>query len=138
MDNINDLIEQYRTIDELKEFAEAQYQTIIDLSKKIRVLEEKNKSLEQTLIQTGQNLPDLGKSNLVVESDEEAICKVQISRLRDRMLGQDLTYEEAKKLQIYTELLLKIQNRPKTIEVHTKGLNDTQLISMLTDEPTEQ
>ena len=119
---------------ELQKFAEAQFNTIQDIAKELEVAQNKNKHLELML----KSYVSGNGVEQIIQTDEEIICKMEINRLREKILESVLSYEESKKLQIYVELLLKIQNKPKTIEIKTKNMKDKELLALLGDDVTNE
>lgn len=128
MSDVTPLIPSKSDIDELQKFAEVQFVTIKNLTEEITSLKNERDHLKQLLlasVSSGDN------SNNIVITDEEAVCKLELSKLRDASVGRPLSFEEAKKFQIYTELLIKIQNKPRTIEVKAKHFKDDELLALL-------
>jgi len=127
MKTIDDLSSEYA---ELKEYSTAQFQVISDLNKKIQKLEEENAHLKVLL---EQNTQSVGSPIELLSTDEETACKVQIKMLRDVSLKRELTLEEARKLEIYTKLLLQIKNTPKKKQDEAKTLDSDALLALVED-----
>lgn len=107
--NFDNMISEYKDYSELKIFSEGQFRVITDLSKKIQKLEEENKSLKLIV---EKSLPeDINHSqaeSVFGSSDPEIIARTQLALIkRTSLSGEELTIEEAKKAQIYTDILLK-------------------------------
>lgn len=127
----DNMVKDFKDYAELHLFAQSQHKTITELSKKITKLEEENKHLK-SLLETTTDIVSKPKIIDLSEPDEESIARMQLKRLNETSLTRELSYEEAKKVDIYTKLLLSInQNKPKTIEVSAKALSNDDLIKML-------
>lgn len=115
---------------ELKAYSDAQARTLIEVSKKIKKLEDENKELKKQLMNSVPLLKaDETKPNFAT-TDEETICRQQIFGLRQISMERELTLEETKKLDIYTKILISLENKPKTIEVKSKGLSNEELMAL--------
>jgi ribosomal protein S15P/S13E len=145
--SVDSLVAQYSQPEQLKMLAEAQMSTITNLSKRIQSLEEENRKLKKDLSDNKKVLiPDnslitLNSSNSgtqIAIEDEEQIAIMQIHRLRDMSLERDLTFEEAKKLDIYYKILSSIRNKPKVIEVKAKNFTDAELLSLVNSSSSEE
>lgn len=113
---------------ELQKANDDQFKNIIDLKKKIKLLEEENKSLIKNKTLTTQNInTDLGISN------EEIICRTQIAILKSRSLAQELTFEESKKLQIFVDVLdtLAKKEKPEDDSVKFEKLSNDEILQAL-------
>lgn len=93
---------------DLKEESTAQFSVIVDLQKKIKKLEDDKKHLELLLEGTVPDLSCKIDNNLGIKN-ERLICETQIFLLKKKAVsGIELTLEEARKLQIYVDVLEKI------------------------------
>lgn len=114
-DNFDEMISEYKTTLELRTFSESQHRVITDLSKKIQKLEEENKSLKSLV----DKITPIDQASQVLESnfgssDPEIIARTQLALLkRTSMSGDELTIEEAKKAQIFTDILIKATEKNK-------------------------
>ena len=81
-DSIDTMLEKYKSIDELKAYSNAQYKTITKLTKRLSELEQEIEGLlAKGYGQTEEVavlIPDLN-----VVSDEEAICLMELNRLKN-------------------------------------------------------
>lgn len=128
-DNILFLAKEFKSLAELKKYAEAQYNTINSLTQRIENLKEENEHLKTLL----QSVPISGVPALPSLSlpNEQLICEVQINILKEKATRQELTYEETKKLEIFTKILKELETRPKrTLSVEGKTLTDAELLSI--------
>lgn len=108
MSVFDEMMKQYKDMSSLQDFAEAQHRTIIELTKKLSDSEEKRKQVERML---GTNLPTTSNSLIkpgVFEDHEENICRMELKKLHDLSMERTLTLEEAKKVELYTKLLLAL------------------------------
>ena len=126
-------IEQYRNMEDLQLFAEAQNSTILQLSKKIQKLEEERDHLKKLLESSVPLIKEEGKGGAekFLTSAEEAICIMQLDKLRDISSGRELTYEESKKVEIFNKILISVKNMPKTIEIKNKQLKTEELLALV-------
>lgn len=138
MSSIDQLAQNFKSIKELRQYCNSQYTVITSLNKKIVSLEEENKHLKEML---AKSTPILEESNGRIEvykdvTDELAVCLMQIKLLRDRCANgaTELTFEEAKKLDIYTKLLINLKTGEKPEENITKTLSDEELLKLLNEE----
>ncbi len=111
--SIGTFIKEMRQLDELQDFAEAQYRTILDLTKKNHALEEEIKKLK-TITGTSEGTevsPLLGYTLDV--PNEQIISEVQIKKLSKIAFARELTLEEAKRLQIFCKILTDLKSGTK-------------------------
>jgi len=108
-DNFIDIVSQeFNSTDEMKNYIQAQEKTLTELSRRIIQLETENLNLKNLLDEF--NIGS-GKTDFIV-SDEEIICRTQISLLKNTALERQLTLEESRKVEIFTNLLIEINNKP--------------------------
>lgn len=131
--------------DDLKAFAEAQQKTIIHLTRKIKTLEDENAHLKKLVEQTvpvikPDNQPALDpqqKGEKFLTSDQEAICRVQLNKLREISFDRELTLEEAKRVEIFSKILNLLETTPKTIKIETKEMKNEDLLGFLEESKNE-
>lgn len=131
---IDKTITQYKEFSQLQEFAQAQQTTLVQLSKKIQKLEEERDHLKKLLESSVPLLKEDGKNSLgekLLTSSEEAICTMQLDKLRDISLGRELTLEEARRVEIFSKVLSASRNSPKVIEVKTKNMSNEELLALV-------
>lgn len=128
--NIIDLQRSSEEYMQLKAYSDAQARTLIEVSKKIKKLEDENKELKKQLmnavplIKSGDDKPNFSTT------DEETICRQQIYSLKQISMERELTLEEAKKLDIYTKIITSLENKPKVLEVKSKSLSTEELMAL--------
>lgn len=132
---IDKMAQQFKSISELQMYCDAQYQTIINLTKRINDLEAQKIHLEKLLSESTPIVKEnASEIQLLAEgTDQETICRIQLKKLRDKsMNGEELTLEETKRVEIYTKLILSIEaNQKKDPEDHSKKLDDGQLLTLI-------
>jgi hypothetical protein len=132
--SIDRTILQYKELTQLQEFAQAQQATIIQLSKKIQRIEEERDHLKTLLESSVPILKEEGKeliNHKFLTSAEEAICTMQLDKLRDISTGRELTLEETRRVEIFSKILATFRNTPKTIEIKSKQLKDEELLALV-------
>lgn len=119
---------------EWKIFSESQARTIINLTKEISQLKDKNKSLEKMLMDNSPLIANNGSQSVLFKelSDEEAIAVMELSKLKQTSLERELNDLECKRYDVYTKNLLSIREKkskkdPKTVD----QLTDAELLSIV-------
>ena len=134
MDTIDKMLEQATDFASLKKYAEAQYKTILSLSKKVKVLEEENIELKDLLEKSTPVLNEEKKEFIAYQveaaSDEEMIAKVQLARMKEISMDRELTLEEAKRVEIFTKIL-SAKGSSSSITVQTQKMDSDDLLKML-------
>ena len=124
--SLNSMFEETKELSDLRAFSEAQQRTIIQLTKKIKQLEEEKDHLKGILETTAPVLPSPQTNSVVTEkfltSDQETICRTQLVKLREIALEREMTLEETKKVEIFSKILTALENAPKTIKIDTKAI----------------
>lgn len=141
--SLDKMLEEVKSFSELKAFSEAQQKTILKLSKKNKEQEEELSELRKQLdsLKNNQVVPASPESSLApinsetfLASDQETICRVELSKLKQNSFERELTLEEAKRVDIYSKILNVIENNPKTIKAETKNVSNQELIEMIQSE----
>lgn len=134
MDSLDKMLEQFKDFSSLQKYAEAQYKTILSLSKKIKVLEEENIELKDILEKSTPLLNEEKKNFIAYQveasSDEEMIAKVQLARIKEISMDRELTLEEAKRVEIFTKILSS-KGTNSSITIQTKQMDNDDLLKML-------
>jgi hypothetical protein len=139
MDSMDKMLEQFKDMSSLQKYAEAQYKTILSLSRKVKVLEEENVELKD-LLEKSTPLLNEEKKNFVAyqveaSSDEEMIAKVQLARMKEISMERELTLEEAKRVEIFTKILVN-KGSNSSISIQTQKMNSDDLLKMLDNDTT--
>jgi len=132
--DIDELSKQFTSIKELRQYCASQHHVINELNKKIIILEEEKKQLEELL---SKSVPVIGDSSIEVYkevSDEMTVCLTQIKILREKAIREELTYEEAKKLDIYVKTLISLRGWKKEKENPKDKLTEEELLAVLGEE----
>jgi len=132
-DNISKTILQFKEFGQLQEYANAQQITLTQLSKKLQKLEEERDHLKQLLESSVPILREEGKTlsgEKFLTSSEEAICVMQLEKLRDISSGRELTLEEARRVEIFSKVLSASRNAPKVIELKTQKMSEAELLAL--------
>lgn len=103
---IDKMAQKYSSVEELRAYANAQYETILKLNKKINELEKEIEEVKtnKTDYKSAYEIP-----NLSGVSDEEAICIMELNKLRQRSMNDELTMEECRKVEAYVRTLLNLR-----------------------------
>lgn len=129
-DNIKSILDKLENDSEKDAYIAAQFETISKLNKKLINSEEKIKHLEELLSKT---TPLISVSSSKNREDEENICRVEISKLRDISIQRPLTLEEARKLETYHKVLNNLRNQPKEKSDEAKNASDADLLSLVNE-----
>lgn len=136
MDSIETLLSEYKTSVELQAFAKSQMEVISNLTKKLAKAEEEKRHLEELLEQT--NPLQVGQTNLAVPivdlgaSDSEIIARTQLQMLRVMAMQGELTTDEARRVELYTNILLSLDKKEKSDEeTKISALDPKELLAAL-------
>jgi len=124
MKDVNDL---EKSFNELQSYSDSQFKSILELKKQLKKTEEENKSLKSML---ENNLPSLAVDMLGV-SNEQLICETQITILKDKAVTRELTFEEAKKFAIFTEVLENLRKNTKSADINVQKMSDEDLLKLV-------
>ena len=131
-DNIGDMTKSLQSYAELQAFAGAQTKTILELNKRINLIERENAELRKTISHVEVEAREQkDKTTLKDVADEQAICEMQLSILRDRSLEGELTLEETKKVEIFARLLLQLRSPGKKLEDKTSKMDTKELLQLV-------
>lgn len=138
--NIDQLVKDFKTMEEMKVFCQSQFKQIISLNNKIRDLEEKLKNAN-TSSKEINNLPEKSSSNLpanssqtfLVEDDAKTISQVQLKIIKEQAFERELTLEEAKRVEIFNKILTSEgkSDKDKPIKANAKVLDDKDLLALI-------
>jgi regulator of replication initiation timing len=130
--DLDEMFKQFSDLVELQEYCAKQHATltkIIDENAKLKI---EVSHLKELLNASVPNLSIVPGSSISLITDEENICKLELEKLRISSLERSLSFEEAKKVEIYTKLLLSIQSKKdKKDPVDTSKLNEADLLALV-------
>lgn len=131
--SIEKMLSEYKTTVELQSFAEAQFKTIQELTKKVKRLEDENIELKKGFDGGGSLIKkeDADFSKFLTSTDQETISKIQLNRLKEVSFERELTLEESKRVEIFTKILMMMEEKNKTLRVQSKRLDDAELLKLL-------
>ena len=118
-----------KSTEELQEFIEAQQKVLMQLNKKLQKLESENIQLKIQLDRTPQVTTD--KKNIFTTSDEESIAREQLYLLHQVSMTRELSYEECKKVDTFTKLLLAINSKEKGNDDAAKKEDTADLLKIV-------
>jgi multidrug resistance efflux pump len=133
------MLEEFKSLAEIRDFAESQMKTIQELSKRIVSLEQERDHLKN-ILETTTDLVQKPKILLFenYNNDEEVIAKQQLAMLKQKSDSVELTLEETKKVAEYAKILSNLREaKPKDNALEVKALSDEELMKML-NEPSQQ
>lgn len=116
--NIIDM-SKYKTLEDLKAFAESLFKTNLMLQNDIKLKQEKIDHLESLL----NTLPS---NNLLTEDKEIEICKIEINRLYQKSLRIPLDDKEVRNLEILVRTLATARGKNVSEEKDKKDKQATK------------
>lgn len=126
MSNLGNIIDNLSDLDQLKAYAKAQFNTIIDLNKKNERLEQELRQLKYDIT---NNLPIQKAGEQIQGSDEEIIAKIQLDMLKKKSLNnEELSLDDARRVDLYTKLLATKKNGQVAPE---SKLTDEDLLKLI-------
>lgn len=119
---------------DLEATIEAQTKVLITLQKKNKALQEENEHLKK-LVQ--QNAPVVLAPDSAGGLDEEIIARSELRKLLYTSNQRELSMEETKKVEIFSKILIAVQNKPKTIEINAKNMKTEDLLAIVESKDIE-
>lgn len=126
------MIAQFKSLEDLQAFAKAQQKTLIDITKKLKVSEDKVKHLEKLLQGTVSVIAPAGSKIDFSTNDEESIARQQLYLLKQLSNERELNLEETKRVEIYSKILINLKDKPKDINIPAKNSTIEQLMATVT------
>jgi len=100
----------------LQAYSNAQTNTIIELSRKLKEAQDEVSHLKKLLEGSVPLIKPEGSSGITSSAgDQEYICRTEINKLREISRDRELTLEECKKLDIYSKILKDLASAPPKI-----------------------
>lgn len=131
------MTEELTGLAELKAYSEAQYKTIIELSKKINKLEEENKDLRSQVQNSVPKDPSADQSKyvtLAMGDDHEVIAKIQLNKIKEVCFDRELTLDEVKRVEILVKVLnFQKQSKEQKVKEQVESMNEADLIALVND-----
>lgn len=136
--SLSSMFQETKELSDLQAFCEAQQKSLVSLTKQIKQLEDERDHLKTLLEATTPTIsnPSVAPTSItekLLTTDQETICRVQLTRLREISLERELTLEETKKVEIFSKILSSIENAPKTIKIDAKKFDSGDLMGLLED-----
>lgn len=104
------------------------FKQLAEFQERIQKLEEENKQLKTQLEDS------ISKFDIdIMSSSEEAICKTQLERLQSNSLQRELTLEEARKVEIYSKILIVLSEKMRSNKSISKDIKDDDLLALVND-----
>lgn len=128
MSEVIKMIADITKFEDLQQFANAQYNTMLAQAKKLHKLQEEVERL--TIQLEKKNQESLVNSTLSSETnDAETICLIQLALLNRKSMEGELTLEETKKVETFSKVLLSLntkdaedKNKEQVQKLDTKDL----------------
>lgn len=127
-------IKEAKEYKKLETFSNAQTNTIIELSRKLKTAQDEITHLKKLLegsVPLIQSQSDKIVSNA---GDQEYICRTEINKLRGISNERELTLEETKKLDIFSKILKDLAISPKGLDQPAKRATDEELLAAIESE----
>lgn len=119
-DNVIDYVYKLKSQSELREYVRAQFLTLLNANKRVEQLEAENRQLRERLTSL-----ESAKVELVSRSPEQDLCEIEIRRLRDKAMGEALTLEETKRLDLLVKNLYLAKGKPTaSLTIKSKNLEN--------------
>jgi cell wall assembly regulator SMI1 len=134
MSSILEITKAFKDVSEWVAFCHAQSVTILNQTKEINELKDKNHQLERMLM---DNTPLISKEGITTYkdlSDEEAIAVMELAKLREISMDRELTSDECKRYDTYTKNLLVLRSNKKKPVPTAESLSKEQLLTLVTNQ----
>lgn len=139
---IDTLAGQFESYSELQKYCDNQYKTLQIIQKENTALKKEIEHLKDLLSSTTTLMSSSVES--FQPTNEELICEIQLTKLKDKAFQRELTLEETKRLEILVKSLHAIKEKsPSSIPTEWKNIQDKDnieklsLIANLPDKPSE-
>lgn len=134
MSKVTQIFGQFANDQEKNDFIESQFKVITNLTKENDQLKLKLKNLEDVLAKSTPLLD--GPNNLIQKegmfsSHEETIAREQLRLLNNTSIERELTLEEARKVDMYSKILIQCKNEPKKVKSSVEGLGVAELLKIV-------
>lgn len=126
-----DMVSQFTNIEDLSAFARAQQKTLVELTKKNKNYEEEIKHLKKLVEGAVPLISNKSSAIDFSSNDEEAIAREQLFRLKELSHEKELTLEEAKRVEIFSKILVSLKQKPKDVNAKSKDYSEQELLTLL-------
>lgn len=118
----------------LQAYSNAQTNTIIELSRKLKEAQDEVSHLKKLLEGSVPLIKPEGSIITDKANDQEYICRTEINKLREISRDRELTLEECKKLDIYSKILKDLAlTPPKMDQSAAKKATDAELEAIVAE-----
>jgi DNA replicative helicase MCM subunit Mcm2 (Cdc46/Mcm family) len=132
LETIANIADHFQDDLQLREYCNKQYQLLSQSKEIILSLQREVKHLK-SLLESSNHLVN-STPELIIKSTEQAICEVQIEKLREVAMERPLTLEETKRLDLLVKNLLLCKGSYKDIKTDystlPKGLTSEKLLQI--------
>lgn len=125
------MVAQFKTLDDLRAFANAQQKTLIELTKKNKNYEDELKHLKKLLESAVPVIASEQHKVNFSSNDEESIAREQLFLLKNISAERELTFEETRKVEIFSKILNTLKAKPKDVEVKSQQLTEKELLQLM-------
>ena len=122
--NIDQILDQYKSMEELKIFVGIQM-------KQIQTLTKKNKELQDKLDNAGKLPTELPVDFKVSKEDAKTISEIQLFLLKQEAMKRELNTDEAKRVELYNRILKEAGANKKPGEVDPSELPLGELLKLV-------
>lgn len=102
--------------EKLQTYSNAQTNTIIELSRKLKLAQDEVSHLKKLLEGSVPLIKSEGSIITDKANDQEYICRTEINKLREISRDRELSLEECKKLDIYSKILKDLALTPPKMD----------------------
>jgi|ERR1035437_3176937 hypothetical protein len=130
--NIDQLVEQYKSPEELKIYIGVQYKQILNLTKENKELKDKassNSKASKELVKQG--VMSIIPNDFSLLDDAKTISQIQLSLLKDFSFARELTTDEAKRVEIYNRIIKEDAVKNKPMKADIEVLNSQELLKLV-------
>lgn len=120
-------------VHKLQAYSNAQTNTIIELSRKLKLAQDEVTHLKKLLEGSVPLIKAEGSGGIISNvGDQEYICRTEINKLRDISKDRELSLEECKKLDIYSKILKELNSgTPKLDQQPAKKATNEELLAAI-------
>ena len=124
MDNITSLDEKLVDLEGLQVLADTQFKASISAKKSIAALEKENRQLKEIIAAFQMAAQRSQEPEVIIKSNEQLICEMEIEKLRITSIERSLTLEETKRLDLLIKNLYLCKGAQKEINADFRNAID--------------